>query len=240
MFRVDAVAKGAAYYEVVAARLRAQVLASAFWQSLAARMGDFEAEYRMATDFDLRVGGFPDVLAKDWERFLDKTYRRNVQDNLEWPRPPNGGWLIPPYWFSAVNDVVRTLFVVKYLDGVDYFGSKIDETARDHGLRCVPTLEYTELGYYAGHVVVSMELEIPLESWSIEVRSVSFEIQVTTQVQEVIRRLLHPHYESHQLGEAAGRPWQWDYESAQFSANYLGHILHYVEGQIMKVREDND
>jgi len=203
-------------------------------------MNDFEAEYRIATDFDMTVGGFPDVLVKDWDRFLDKTYRRNVQDNTEWPEAPLEGWLIPPYWFSAVNDVVRTMFVVKYLDGVDYFGSKIEETARDHGLAFTPSLEYTELGYYAGHIVVAMDLEVTLESWSMETRKVLFEIQVTTQVQEVIRRLLHRHYERHQLGETMDRPWQWDYESPQFSANYLGHILHYLEGQIMKVREEND
>ena len=31
--------------------------------------------------------------------------------------------------------------------------------------------------------------------------------------------------------------WQWDYKSDEFSANYLGHILHYVEGMIVEIRE---
>ncbi|KKK63816.1 hypothetical protein LCGC14_2990500, partial [marine sediment metagenome] len=31
--------------------------------------------------------------------------------------------------------------------------------------------------------------------------------------------------------------WQWDYRSDEFAANYLGHILHYVEGMIIDVRD---
>ena len=31
--------------------------------------------------------------------------------------------------------------------------------------------------------------------------------------------------------------WQWDYTSDEFAANYLGHILHYVEGMIIDIRE---
>lgn len=31
--------------------------------------------------------------------------------------------------------------------------------------------------------------------------------------------------------------WQWQYRGDQFVPNYLGHILHYIEGMIMEVRE---
>ena len=31
--------------------------------------------------------------------------------------------------------------------------------------------------------------------------------------------------------------WQWDYKSDEFTANYLGHILHYVEGRIVELRD---
>jgi hypothetical protein len=33
------------------------------------------------------------------------------------------------------------------------------------------------------------------------------------------------------------RKWQWNYQSLEFSSNYLGHILHYVEGMILEVRD---
>ena len=67
----------------------------------------------------------------------------------------------------------------------------------------------------------------------------SFEIQVTTQLQDVILKLTHKIYEDRrQKGkDDSNKMWQWDYESEEFSANYLGHVLHYIEGMIMGVRE---
>ncbi len=60
---------------------------------------------------------------------------------------------------------------------------------------------------------------------------------MTTQLQEVIRRLLHTYYEDKRQSKKEQTKWQWNYNSDEFSANYLGHILHYVEGMIMEVRE---
>ncbi len=31
--------------------------------------------------------------------------------------------------------------------------------------------------------------------------------------------------------------WQWDYKCDEFLPNYLGHIIHYIEGMIMEVRD---
>ncbi|MGA8485346.1 MAG: hypothetical protein WB706_13230 [Nitrososphaeraceae archaeon] len=31
--------------------------------------------------------------------------------------------------------------------------------------------------------------------------------------------------------------WKWNYKSDLFSSSYLGHILHYVEGLILEVRD---
>ena len=236
-FRIDAVAKGKGYYETVAGRLLDQVVASAFWARLGKEMPELEAEYQLSNHFGLLVSAeAPAFSVKSWDQFLDKTYRRNVQDNDDWPEEPEGGWLVPPGWFSNVNDIVRTMYVVKYLDGVDFLRTRIEGLAGELGLRCTSTLQNTDLGYYAAHLVVTMPLDVPLETWTIETKPVKIEIQITTQIQEVIRNLLHPHYEAAQIDSVAQARWQWDYLSPAFSANYLGHILHYLEGQIMKVR----
>ena len=74
--------------------------------------------------------------------------------------------------------------------------------------------------------------------WDTERVDVSIEIQITTQLQEVIRKLLHKYYEDRRkriIEEDI--KWQWNYKSDEFIANYLGHILHYVEGMIMEIRE---
>ena len=66
-------------------------------------------------------------------------------------------------------------------------------------------------------------------------------MQITTQLQEVIRKLLHKHYESRRKRTTPDElKWQWDYKSDEFSANYLGHILHYIEGMIMEVRDKQE
>ena len=34
--------------------------------------------------------------------------------------------------------------------------------------------------------------------------------------------------------------WQWDYKSKEFAPNYIGHIIHYVEGTIMDIRDKEE
>jgi hypothetical protein len=50
--------------------------------------------------------------------------------------------------------------------------------------------------------------------------------------------LLHKYYEERRkkIG-AEDVKWQWNYKTDEFVANYLGHILHYVEGMIMEIRD---
>jgi len=51
-------------------------------------------------------------------------------------------------------------------------------------------------------------------------------------------RLLHKYYEERRKKlKKEDIIWQWDWRSDEFSANYLGHILHYIEGMIMEIRE---
>ena len=64
------------------------------------------------------------------------------------------------------------------------------------------------------------------------------EIQVTTQIQEIIKTLLHKQYEEkRKVNTPKDYKWQWDSKSPQFIPNYLGHIVHYVEGMIIEIRD---
>jgi hypothetical protein len=85
---------------------------------------------------------------------------------------------------------------------------------------------------------IKQEFEVPKMVWDTEKIDVSIEIQITTQLQEAIRRLLHKHYEERRKCiRTEEKIWQWDYKSEEFATNYLGHILHYVEGMITDIRE---
>ena len=75
-------------------------------------------------------------------------------------------------------------------------------------------------------------------TWETDVISMKIEIQITTQLQEVIRKLLHSYYEGKRKSfNFADQSWKWKYQSNEFSASYLGHILHYIEGLIVQTRE---
>ena len=100
------------------------------------------------------------------------------------------------------------------------------------------TFEAREVGYYAVHLYTKEEFEIPRIDWDTMKVETSIEIQLTTQLQEVIRKLLHKYYEEKRLSPVQSeRMWQWDYRSDEFATNYLGHILHYIEGMIMEIRK---
>ena len=116
--------------------------------------------------------------------------------------------------------------------------NQIQSLCGTHSLPCEFSFEAKEEGYYAAHLYIRPEFEIPEVTWNTKRIKVSIEIQITTQLQEVIRKLLHKYYEQRRKGLGVEKiKWQWDYKSDEFSANYLGHIVHYVEGMIMEIRE---
>jgi hypothetical protein len=226
-------------YETIVAKARDDFLESAFWQRIVASLNELDGKYRLrAANYPLFLThGVPKVQVKSFDSFFLKTFRRNVLDNNEWPEPPAGGWLVPDDWYSQVNDLIRTAFVVKYLDGVRFLGERFAELGAELGLRSELSFEARMEGHYAAHLCVRDDFEIPGEKWDTKSIPMSVEIQITTQLQEAIRRLLHKYYEARRkLPERDRSAWQWEYESDEFVANYLGHILHYVEGMIMEVR----
>ncbi len=237
--QVEISVKTKTYYKTVTSKAATDFCASRFWQSLLSDLGPINEEYYLRTNYYLLIESSPpDLLTKPFDSFLLKTFRQNVISNSNWPKPPDSGWLLPGNWFSRINDTVRTCFVVKYLDGVNFLVEKCAElsAAASHYSRV--DFEAKEEGYYAAHFYVTFPCEVPREDWDTKDENILVEIQITTQLQEVIRRLLHKYYDQRR----AERPtpsskWQWDYRSDEFATNYLGHILHYIEGMIMDVRD---
>lgn len=226
------------YHESVALKVRDDFEASEFWTRLQGELSEYAAEYEVETGYALfmRPPGSEKLLAKGFRSFLLKTQRKNVLNNPNWPSPPPEGWILPANWYDVINDLVRTSFVVKYLDGVEFLAAKISVLADTLGLESLTTHEAKQEGYYAFHVYVRTDIEVPALTWDTTRIRPLIELQVTTQLQDVIRRLLHRYYDDRR--EAGASPdWQWEYGSDEFVANYLGHILHYVEGMIMDVRD---
>jgi len=226
------------HYESVVEKARSTFLRSSFWIELNRRLPELNSEFRLIDGYDLLLrNAEPDLDVKSYDSFLLKTFRRNCLDNKAWPTEPTGGWMIPSSWHSRINDVIRTRYIVKYLDGVEFLANRIAKIATENGLEPRIDFETKAEGYYAAHLYVTPTFEVPAISWDTEYIQLSIEIQITTQLQEVILKLLHEHYEQRRKKSGLeSMKWQWDYRSGEFASNYLGHILHYVEGMIAEIR----
>jgi hypothetical protein len=230
------------HYETVTSKVRNDFENSRFWIDLRKDISDINDQYLIVTGYHLLLSpAIPELSTKPFDSFFLKTYRKNVLENQKWPNPPDGEWILPNNWFQHINDTVRTCFVVKFLDGVEFLMSKMDSICSNCHLLNNIEYEAREDGYYAAHLSILQQFDIPKIDFETEKSSICVEIQITTQLQDVIRRLLHKYYEDKRVSQIPQDvKWQWNYKSAEFSTNYLGHILHYVEGMIVEIRDEQN
>ena len=225
-------------HDRVSLAMKTQFEGSDFWQAFLRRLPEVGSAYYVRTGgFPLGSMATPVVVRKSWPSFWLKTFRRNALDNDRWPRPPLGGWLLPETWYTRVGDTVRTRVVVRYLDGIGDVVALLSELSDSNRRKARVTYQAREEGYYAAHVDVRRSFEVPKSSFDTSRIPSSVEIQVTTQVKDVIGELLHRYYERRRrLVADEDYVWQWDYLSDVFRAGYLGHMAHYLEGVIMELR----
>lgn len=227
------------YYNLTTKSLKLKMEESEFWKDFTTSLSQFNQEFTVKTDYQLLIPELKlDIYTKPFDSLFLKTYRKNVLNNSNWPNQPEGGWIIKDNWFEKINDIIRTSVFVKYLDGVEFLGNKLQKYSEKHKLDFNIDFEAREEGYYAAHANVKKEFEVEDIKWDTIKFKVNFEIQITTQLQDVIKKLLHKYYEKNRkkIDKDKNLKWQWDYKSDEFSSNYLGHILHYVEGMIMEIR----
>lgn len=212
---------------------------SQFWSSLLTNLLEWnDVYYRRTSGYQLFASSDqPTLVRKPFESLLDTAYRKNVVLNPNWPEPPEGGWMTQETWYEKANDIIRTTVVVKYMDGVDFFTTEATKLCESLNLGRTVDLEARAEGYYAAHFYVTQMIDIPRANWDTQSVPLKLEIQVTTQLQDAIRKLTHQGYVSRRSIDKPAAQWQWDYKDANFAPNYLGHILHYVEGMIMEIRD---
>lgn len=229
-------------YESVTSKILRDFNRSKFWSELKGNLKTYDDEYLSQKGYKLRVSESPpEMQLKQFDSFLLKTYRKNILENNNFPNEPVSGWFLPENWFLKINDILRTLFTVKYFDGIEFLVERLRTLCDNNGIECNCSYEAREEGYYAAHLIVKHNFEIPKRDWDTEKVLIPIEFQITTQLQEVIRRLLHRYYErARKRTKNPVQKWQWDYKSDEFATNYLGHILHYVEGMIMEIRENQN
>lgn len=238
-FSIELSNKDINYYHSVTNKIISEFKSNPFWKEFNNLFNNYNQTYFVKNNYKLYSSSdLPELKIKPYDSFILKTFRKNIINNGNFPQEPEGGWYLPENWYSRISDIVRTIISVKYLDGVDYLIERLSEICKQNDLKCNTDYEAKEEGYYAAHFYVEVISEIPKENWDTIKIPTTIEIQITTQIQEIIKNLLHKYYESNRKKILSdSKKWQWDYKSDEFATNYLGHILHYVEGMIMEIRE---
>ena len=229
--------KSERYYQSVMNSVEKQFISSKFWNELITKWDSFNQEYYTKTGFNLFAEKLEKVYIKPYQSMLDKTYRKNVVLNQEWPNKPLSNWIYPQEPFENLNDLLRTTIIVKYLDGAEFILEKLRELSKINNYDFRSDYEAKDKGYYAIHAYIKPEFEVEDINWDSRKLKISIEIQITTQIQDTIKKLTHEYYNKHRSKASNNElAWQWDYKSDDFALNYMGHILHYLEGMIMEIR----
>lgn len=215
---------------------------SDFWQSLKNLLNEWQGEYSNRNGANL-FSGAPkfEIVIKPFESTLDKCFRHNVLNNSGYPEiEPDGGWYEPDNWFEQIHDILRTQVTVKYMDGVTFLVEKLEELCVSCGLTNVCDFEAKPEGYYAVHFYIDEIVSIPISIKTNREITMRLEVQIFTQLQEVIRDQTHQAYTELRSQRSSTSKWQWNYTDRNFEQNYLGHLLHYVDGMVMKIREGRE
>lgn len=227
------------YYDTVVKQLKTSFEESEFWKNLLNELPEINDKYFINKGVHLLIpSNIPRVYTKSLDSLVTKAYQKNVLNNDNFPDPPKEGWITPGNWFESIKDIVRTTLTVKYLDGVQFIISELEKISNKYNFDFNSSFEAREEGYYAAHSGIVVPLSIPDINFSPTEKKINIEIQVTTQIQEIIKTLLHKHYEENRkIIVPKDYKWQWDYKCPEFASNYLGHIIHYVEGMIVEIRD---
>ena len=178
-------------------------------------------------------------LQKPFRSAIHKLYRHNIVYNRNYPNPPREGALEPALIYEKIDDLLRTRLVCKYMDGPRFVCEQLRAHCDSQGIASRFRELSTDAGYYAWHFYFQAPVELMIEN-IVHQKSMWVEIQMSTQLAEVITSLTHGLYEARRAGslEAEGHNWKWDASSVRFRSAYLGHGLHLLEGIIQTFKDD--
>lgn len=225
-------------YRANMASIKTTVEKHEFFQKLNDKSGQWCEEYTQKTDSQLFTSdSVPTFVTKPFESAIDKSFRFNVLWNENFPEQPKDGWITTTNLVVSFNDVIRGCLVCKYVDGPKYVTEKLSEFASSLALKHRFYSQERDDGYYAYHFYVKIPvnlLNIDFTSYEAEVE---VEIQVTTQLQEVLRSITHKFYEKERSVDTEDvDKWKWNFESGKFKVGYLSHTLHLLESIILESR----
>lgn len=185
------------YYEHATLKLKKNLLGVGFIEKMNIQLRDWQDRYFIDSNgFNLFYSSFDlELVIKPFNSVIDKSFRKNILLNKNFPNEPTNGWITHENWFERINDIIRGVIVVKYIDGVDFVVSKLKEFSDDNSYGLRTFFEARDEGYYASHCYLTISQSVIKHNWTKKDIDLQVEIQITTQLQEVIRKLLHQYYE---------------------------------------------
>ena len=215
-------------YETNVQTIQNAVQESPFFRNLNAYLTEQGSEYQRKTGGELLFSKEFTILRKPFNSAVEKSFRQNVLDNRHFPDT----------WYGHFNDLVRGTLICKFFDGPDFLAKALEAYAAANGLKSQYSSRSNERGYYAFHHYTEFPFEIVDNLWASQTVQAQLEIQLTTQLQEVLRELTHPLYEQIRTKPLKrDESWKWEHETPRFKTSFLGHTLHMIEAVILQVRD---
>ncbi|UJB70212.1 hypothetical protein HRE53_03465 [Acaryochloris sp. 'Moss Beach'] len=225
-------------YETNVSNILTSVTQSDFFVEFSEVAATWAEDYLVQTKSELFMDSAePDLSTKPYTSVVDKSFRKNVLWNKRFPKPPHRGWVTLDTVYSQLNDLVRGTLVCRFIDGPELVARQIGEYAARRGLKYRSYSQERESGYYAFHAYVSFPVDVFDIEWNKHSVAVEVEIQITTQLQEVLRSLTHHLYEGQRLQNDDTEKWKWEFGSNRFKVGYLSHTLHLLESVIVESRD---
>lgn len=228
-------------YEINANTFLSQILGGPFFSTLSKTLEEVSTAYSerhpefLLTHPDTEI----ELLTKPYDSVIEKVYRQNVLNNRSFPDPPFDGWIDGTNFFQRLNDVIRGRIVCKYIDGPEFLSGHFGERCGKSGLPFESYPMNNASGYHSWHCYLTHQIDV-IEGGGVIERSLSVELQITTQLAEVLTALTHHLYEEQRLAPPGRRDesWRWKPESVQFRSTYMGHTLHLLEGVILSLKNE--
>ena len=209
---------------------------------ITARLRSMPDRYAPGRDHLLFYPAIPQelsLLIKPFASTVDKLYRSNILYNRQYPELPTEGGIEPRQFYEKIEDLLRTRLVCKYMDGPRFVCEDLKQFCDQNGIQSKFRELSTSAGYYAWHFYVQVSVELMLDTQVVP-KGVWVEIQISTQLAEVLTALTHELYEARRSSGAGPKnnDWKWDASSRDFRSAYLGHGLHLIEGVIQNLKDD--
>jgi len=236
------------YYRDVTSSMKEEFENTIFMKKLNENLIAYNEEYIAKKNFEL-FETLDNIYMeiKPYNSMIEKCFRKDILEKKSWPILIEGNYddLIPYAEHTPLNcfekfsDIIRTRITTKYMDGSLIILNKLKELTIDCGLKFQEPDYKTQFdGYYAIHLNLIYNFEIPeLKRSSIQ-KDCKIEFQINTSVQNLLVELTHEYYKiSRKKLEEPNIKWQWMSDCNEFIPYYLGHLTHYLEGMMVNIRE---